>query len=34
VIQKTAVLGAGTMGHGIAEVFAMYGLTHNVLTLC
>jgi 3-hydroxybutyryl-CoA dehydrogenase len=30
VIQKTAVLGAGTMGHGIAEVFAMYGYEVNL----
>ncbi len=30
MIQKTAVLGAGTMGHGIAEVFAMYGYEVNL----
>ena len=30
MIQKTAVLGAGTMGHGIAEVFAMCGYEVNL----
>ena len=30
MIQKTAVLGAGTMGHGIAETFAMYGYEVNL----
>ncbi len=30
MIQKTAVLGAGTMGHGIAEVFALYGYEVNL----
>lgn len=30
MIRKIAVLGAGTMGHGIAEVFAMYGYDINL----
>lgn len=30
MIRKIAVLGAGTMGHGIAETFAMYGYTVNL----
>jgi 3-hydroxybutyryl-CoA dehydrogenase len=30
VITKLAVLGAGTMGHGIAEAFAMYGYDVNL----
>lgn len=30
MIKKIAVLGAGTMGHGIAEVFAMYGYDINL----
>lgn len=30
MIQKIAVLGAGTMGHGIAESFAMYNLEVNL----
>jgi len=30
MIQKIAVLGAGTMGHGIAEVFAIAGYTVNL----
>lgn len=30
MIRKIAVLGAGTMGHGIAETFAMYGYAVNL----
>jgi len=30
VIKKIGVLGAGTMGHGIAEAFAMYGYDVNL----
>ena len=30
MIKKIAVLGAGTMGHGIAEAFAMYGYDVNL----
>ena len=30
MISKIAVLGAGTMGHGIAEAFAMYGYDVNL----
>lgn len=30
MIKKIAVLGAGTMGHGIAEAFAMYGYGVNL----
>lgn len=30
MIRKIAVLGAGTMGHGIAEAFAMYGYDVNL----
>lgn len=30
MIKKIAVLGAGTMGHGIAESFAMYGYSVNL----
>lgn len=30
MIKKIAVLGAGTMGHGIAEAFAMYGYEVNL----
>lgn len=30
MIKKVAVLGAGTMGHGIAESFAMYGYDVNL----
>jgi 3-hydroxybutyryl-CoA dehydrogenase len=30
MIKKIAVLGAGTMGHGIAETFAMYGYDVNL----
>lgn len=30
MIAKTAVLGAGTMGHGIAETFALYGYPVNL----
>jgi 3-hydroxybutyryl-CoA dehydrogenase len=30
MINKTAVLGAGTMGHGIAETFALYGYPVNL----
>lgn len=30
MIKKIAVLGSGTMGHGIAEVFAMYGFEVNL----
>jgi len=30
VIKKVAILGAGTMGHGIAESFAMYGYDVNL----
>ena len=30
MIRKIAVLGAGTMGHGIAESFAMYGYPVNL----
>lgn len=30
MIRKIAVLGAGTMGHGIAEAFAMYGYEVNL----
>ena len=30
MIRKIAVLGAGTMGHGIAESFAMYGYSVNL----
>ncbi|QIB68965.1 3-hydroxyacyl-CoA dehydrogenase family protein [Aminipila butyrica] len=30
MIEKIAVLGAGTMGHGIAETFAMNGYTVNL----
>jgi len=30
VIKKIAVLGAGTMGHGIAEAFAMHGYEVNL----
>ncbi|MDR3565389.1 MAG: 3-hydroxyacyl-CoA dehydrogenase NAD-binding domain-containing protein [Negativicutes bacterium] len=30
MIKKIAVLGAGTMGHGIAEAFAMYGYAVNL----
>jgi len=30
MIKKIAVLGAGTMGHGIAESFAMYGYDVNL----
>ncbi|MEH7484385.1 3-hydroxyacyl-CoA dehydrogenase family protein [Neobacillus drentensis] len=30
MINKIAVLGAGTMGHGIAEAFAMYGYDVNL----
>lgn len=30
MIKNIAVLGAGTMGHGIAETFAMYGFSVNL----
>ena len=30
MIKNIAVLGAGTMGHGIAETFAMYGYQVNL----
>ncbi len=30
MIKKVAILGAGTMGHGIAESFAMYGYDVNL----
>lgn len=30
MIEKIAVLGSGTMGHGIAEAFAMYGYDVNL----
>lgn len=30
MIKAIAVLGAGTMGHGIAEAFAMYGYDVNL----
>jgi len=30
MIRNIAVLGAGTMGHGIAETFAMYGYPVNL----
>ncbi len=30
MIKKIAVLGSGTMGHGIAEAFAMYGYSVNL----
>ena len=30
MIKKIAVLGAGTMGHGIAETFAMFGYDVNL----
>ena len=30
VIKKVAILGAGTMGHGVAESFAMYGYDVNL----
>jgi len=30
MIKKIAVIGAGTMGHGIAESFAMYGYSVNL----
>jgi len=30
MIKKIAVLGSGTMGHGIAEAFAMYGFDVNI----
>jgi len=30
MIKKIAVLGSGTMGHGIAEAFAMYGYNVNL----
>lgn len=30
MIEKIAILGAGTMGHGIAESFAMYGYDVNL----
>lgn len=30
MIKKIAVLGAGTMGHGIAETFALYGYSVNL----
>lgn len=30
MIKKIAVIGAGTMGHGIAEAFAMYGYEVNL----
>ncbi|MDD5168854.1 MAG: 3-hydroxyacyl-CoA dehydrogenase NAD-binding domain-containing protein [Syntrophales bacterium] len=30
MIKKIAVLGSGTMGHGIAEAFAMYGYDVNI----
>ena len=32
-MQKIAVIGAGTMGNGIAHVFAQYGLTASLLDL-
>jgi len=33
MIKKIGVLGAGTMGHGIAESFAMYGYDVNLYDL-
>lgn len=30
MIQNISVLGAGTMGHGIASVFAMHGYRVNL----
>ncbi|MFZ0942977.1 MAG: 3-hydroxyacyl-CoA dehydrogenase NAD-binding domain-containing protein [Syntrophobacteraceae bacterium] len=30
MIKKIAVVGSGTMGHGIAESFAMYGYDVNL----
>ncbi|AOT69834.1 3-hydroxyacyl-CoA dehydrogenase family protein [Geosporobacter ferrireducens] len=33
MIKKIAVLGAGTMGHGIAETFAMYGYSVNLFEI-
>lgn len=33
MIKKIAVLGAGTMGHGIAETFAMYGYPVNLFEI-
>lgn len=33
MIKKIAVLGSGTMGHGIAETFAMYGYDVNLYDL-
>jgi 3-hydroxybutyryl-CoA dehydrogenase len=30
MIRKIAVLGAGTMGHGIAETFALHGYPVNL----
>lgn len=30
MIKKIAIIGAGTMGHGIAEAFAMYGYNVNL----
>ncbi len=32
-IKRVAVLGAGTMGHGIAEVFAMAGFEVNLMDI-
>ena len=30
MIRKIGVIGAGTMGHGIAESFAMFGYNVNL----
>ena len=32
-VERTAVIGAGTMGHGIAQVFAMNGLHVNLVDI-
>ncbi len=33
MIKKVAILGAGTMGHGVAESFAMYGYDVNLFDI-
>ncbi len=32
-LEKVAVIGAGTMGSGIAQVFAHYGMTVSLIDL-